>query len=495
MIHAVIGYAQEVLFGQPAWRSRFGLGKCLLLVGLFMLGIAHWNFFFQQGDFGWHAHDWPKDQNYYVYWQKALESGVWPTKTSHKIQGSDLLMANPEFIVSPQVLLLKSMSNGRFILVNTLIGYAVGFLGCLLLMRRFQLSLFGFAVLWLLFSFNGHLVAHLRAGHTMWNGYFLLPFFFLCTDAIVRNERPWVGAFGNAATIAAMFFQGSFHIASFCLMFLGLLCLANWSKIRWGILTAAMTVGLAALRIFPAVTSFPSQTKEFITGYPSLRVVFDALTDLRAPDTPEIRGMFGGEFPYLGWWEYDIFIGLAAFIFVAWFGVLSRMKREDPCLGAKDFRAYTVPITVMAFFSIGFAYLPISASPIPLFNAERATGRLLLLPVLALILIACVRFETTLPRWRERPALLWLAIVGWLVSVMEIATHTRLWQMPEPKPMRDLTLNLALVQDTADKAYIASLKAGAFVSAVSLVILIAGIVKFGWIDTRRNSPPVPKADV
>ena len=81
--------------------------------------------------------------------------------------------------ISPQVLLLRFLDPATYVLVNIWIFYAIGFLALLLLRRRYHLSLAAFLPMYLLFSFNGHITAHLVVGHLEWVGYFLLPLFCL----------------------------------------------------------------------------------------------------------------------------------------------------------------------------------------------------------------------------------------------------------------------------------------------------------------------------
>ena len=48
-----------------------------------------------------------------------------------------------------------------------------------MLRRRYHLDALSFAVFFVLFNFNGYITARMEVGHTMWCGYFLLPFFSL----------------------------------------------------------------------------------------------------------------------------------------------------------------------------------------------------------------------------------------------------------------------------------------------------------------------------
>ena len=149
----------------------------LLLSGCYLLGVLHWTIFFNQGDFGLTFHDWPKEARVYATLQTAIRSGEIPTHTSTATIAGDRFLANPEVILSPQIILLKWFEPSKFLYLNTLLLFSTGFLGLTLLARKLRLGLWSFLLLFLLFNFNGHLTAHLAVGHSMWMGYFLLPFF------------------------------------------------------------------------------------------------------------------------------------------------------------------------------------------------------------------------------------------------------------------------------------------------------------------------------
>ena len=111
-------------------------------------------------------------------------------------------MALPEVQLTPQVLLLPFMDTGTFVVFNVCLVYAVGYWGCLLIRRKYQLSLFSFTGLFLLFNFNGYVVARMGVGHMMWLAYFFLPHFVLavlprnsvCCGTGVSSFRPDDGA-------------------------------------------------------------------------------------------------------------------------------------------------------------------------------------------------------------------------------------------------------------------------------------------------------------
>ncbi|HEV3203647.1 MAG TPA: hypothetical protein VGY77_04660, partial [Gemmataceae bacterium] len=155
-----------------------------MLGGLYALGILHWVWFFNGGELTLQSFDWPKEVMFLEVLKDSLQEGRFPfhiqvsqhyqEEFSHLRNGRFLGL--PETTLSPQILLLPFMKLSRFILVHNLILYSLGFLGSLLIRKRYGISLIPFAVFFVLFNFNGYITSHLGAGHSMWSGYFLLPF-------------------------------------------------------------------------------------------------------------------------------------------------------------------------------------------------------------------------------------------------------------------------------------------------------------------------------
>lgn len=69
--------------------------------------------------------------------------------------------------------------------------YTIGFPGLLWLKRKFRLSDMTFAMLFMLFNFNGHILAHYAVGHATWGGYFLFPWFVIQVIRLLGGKRSW----------------------------------------------------------------------------------------------------------------------------------------------------------------------------------------------------------------------------------------------------------------------------------------------------------------
>jgi hypothetical protein len=84
----------------------------------------------------------------------------------------------------------------------------------------FQVTPFAFLILFTLAGFNGYITAHLAVGHSMWGGFFLLPFFAL--EALsLAEEKTSPGVITRMALVLfGMLLQDSFHMFIWCCMFL-----------------------------------------------------------------------------------------------------------------------------------------------------------------------------------------------------------------------------------------------------------------------------------
>ena len=165
-------------FRQPPW----------LIPILYASGFLHWLLFFKLGKLTFRAFDWGKEYIYYSLLKQWIETGRIPYHIDLAFHGTHRFLAIPEVNLSPQILLLPLVQVGTFVVINTILLYSIGFIGCLLIKQRYRLGIASFTLLFLIFNFNGHLIAHIGVGHSMWAGYFLLPFYFLYLLELIGDK-------------------------------------------------------------------------------------------------------------------------------------------------------------------------------------------------------------------------------------------------------------------------------------------------------------------
>jgi len=375
-------------------------------------------------------------------------------------------LALPEVSWSPQLLLLRFMPVGAFVVANTLLLYSAGFAGLLLIRRRYSLGLLPFAFLFAIFAFNGHVTAHLAVGHSMWVGYFLLPFVLLLVLELVEDgERPGMPEAIGLALLAVLL-QGALHIFVWCVMMLVLLA-GFERRLALPILKAlAWTAALSACRLLPAFFLLDRKDQAFISGFATLADLWRSLATLQGPGAPQRGGPFG----LLDPWEYDTYVGVPAILWLAYYAWRPATRRAWSALCA--------PLVVLAVLSIDALYAPFNALPLPPLNAERVSSRFLVLPLLFVATLAAVSMERAAPRLRGR-AERWIAGAALAWIVLGLTAHSSLWRVPRveaERPQRRGRLEIEIAEppqagSRRDEAYMRTTQAAAALSVVALGIV------------------------
>jgi hypothetical protein len=456
----------------------------IILVVLFAVGILHWGYFlnwfnnrFDMGD--WHI---IIDPNL-VFLSNALRSGHLPLHGNSPLFVPDRYLGRPDRPLSPQLLLLDFVNPATYVLINLWIFYALGFIGLLLIRRRYHLSLASFAALFLLFNFNGHITAHLAVGHMEWVGYFLLPFFVLLVLRLLEGEKTdWGWVFGLAFTSLAINLQGAVHFFLYCMAFLLLLAIFRpcyWIPVIKAIIASLL---LSMLRLLPlAIQYYAGGGVQFIYGFLSVSHMLDSFVVLHPPyilNTPS--GQIGG-------WEIDYYIGLIGFLFLIYFGVLKNWVNE------KKFRLLYYPMLVMAFFSLADAYRPFFNSPIPFMDSQRAPSRFILIPFVFLIVLASLQLQKWIDEhkyegWMEKVAVAF----GMVFIGVDLFEHSRAWRLASmsSKVLEKFTdiVQVPLV-NRPDPLYMTSIIAGLALT-VSAAIILAVLTLREQKQTGKKQEPV-----
>jgi hypothetical protein len=475
--------ALRVPFRESGGRLALWFGR-LTLLGLFTLGVAHWLYFLNYGRITFDMHDWVQEGWRYKFLQQAVQTRQLPLHVATPFTSLERFIARPDTVLSPQVLLLEVLDLGPFVLANTLLLYAAGFAGLLLLRNRYRLSLAPFTALFLLFNFNGHITAHLAVGHSMYVGYFLLPFFaFLVLKLLEDGAASWAWITQLALLMFVLFLQGAFHQFLWCLMFLALLALFQPRYAAPLLKGLLFSILLGLPRILPPALEFASQGMRFIHGFPTVGDLFAGLLVLKHP-----VDALSDPLSTLPWWEIDHYVGLLGFGFLIYFGLYLTWKSKTPQ------QALLAPAAVMAVLSIGHIYYLVNRLPLPLSDSERVSSRFLILPLVFLFVLAALRFESFL-RQRRPPgpqvALLYLA--GLVLMAHDLLQHSRFWRFTN---MYQLFPNypvqiVAQVVQRHDPLYFLSLGAGGAAALLALLYLLAQVRRenAGARLARHSHPP------
>jgi hypothetical protein len=461
-------------------RSRILASAILLLI--FIGGAVHWVYFFHQGKMTFQANDWPKEYSYYSALQQAVIEGRLPFHIDHPFQNTYRFLANPEIVLSPQIILLRWLDVGQFVLANTLIMYTLFFLGCLLLMRRFRLPLFAFLTLFTLAGFNGYITSHLAAGHSMWNGYFLLPLFGLTLLDMISLEPSRGVIFKVALVLFGIFLQGSFHMLVWCWIFLAFLAVGSWRLIKPVVSVIVLSVLLSAFRLIPAVLTYNQFSFPYISGYPDVRVLWEALTVIRQIDYTHLGGFSGT----LAWYEYDAYIGLAGAAFILVFGLVYRIIKGEEWDDLR-FPSLDIPIIMLIFLSINYSFAVIARLNLPLLAGERVASRFIAIPLVILLILATLRFGRFLPNIKRSNGARVLLGVIYLDLLSSIMIHNYNWRISriENYYPKVLTGGVYHIISMPDPEYLISFWVGLGITIATLV----GILLF-FLPHWRHAKPV-----
>ena len=371
--------------------------------------------FFRFGAISWDRLDWPKDGTYYSSLQDAVLRGRMPFYLSVQIQDTNRYWANLEAPLGPHVVLLGVMGVNAFFLLHVLLMFTIGYAALAAWRREAGMSSFTFVVFVALFLFNGHITSHLSAGHTQWTGYFLLPWMFLCLTRAARGDCSIRNGVTLALALGGMVAIGAWHIFVWSFLFTLFFCATSWVTVRFLARVSILLAAVSMFRVLPALLTFGGGSNQFLTGFNSARMIFDALAIGRTQS-------FARE--SLAWWEFDMYIGAVGFALLC-LGLWPWRERDRWFLNR-----FYVPIAGLILLSIGRVY-GATLFRLPGFVSERISTRMLIVPVLALLWMGCVRFDRWFARRvRGRRLVALGALVGACLLVAQLLVNTLRWRLP-----------------------------------------------------------------
>lgn len=472
-----------LLFQPPA--GRLGrLVSLLVFAGLALYGVRLWGVFFSWGNISFDFLDWAEVAGpRYALLKDAATKGLLPLHAGNitALRGvTDRYFSIADTPFSPQYLLLAKMEMGRYIFLDTMLFYGLGCIGLALIAWKYRLSPFAFTLLFLLFNFNGYLTSHFAVGHANWTATFLLPYFILLALHLVEKQSAgWRWVLGLSLLELVVLLQGGFHQFLWCLIFLTVLALFNWRLVRPVVLGGVFTILLSLGRLLPPALALAGVQNEYLGGFPSVTDLIDGLIVLRDPGRA-IHALTD-TFP-LNAWETDFYIGLLGLALLLVFGVLVPLAR-DRSKSAVHVQML-IPSLVLAVFSIGEMYAKVTAVlHVPPLTGERVTSRMLILPLVAVLVLAVIFLQRTLnertldrrglPAWGQILALM----VGYLMF-HDLNQHLQAWRIRYLDAMTNLFPKVPFnpaqhtIANHADPVYTGMLAGGAAVGVIAMAFLV-----------------------
>jgi hypothetical protein len=175
---------------------------------------------------------------------------------------------------------------------------------------------------------------------------------------------------------------------------------------------------LAAARIVPAFAAFAHADRTFMSGYPGLGALLDALSTVRRPDAP-LLGSFTPE--PVRWWEYDLYVGPAGLLFLGLFGLGHWLKeRVHPA------RLLAWASLLLLAVSFGDGLYLMSLAGVPVLGQERVGARVAVAPLVCLLFLAargCTREAG------RRPGLDAALLIALVLTAGSLLTHLLVWRI------------------------------------------------------------------
>jgi hypothetical protein len=444
------------------------------LLGLFLGGAYLWTVFIHRGASQMDYTDWAAITGpRLTLVQDAMHQGTLPFHSAHNsaLKGTPRYFSVPDVFASPQFILLGYLTIEQFTVVNTLLLYGLGFWGLLRIRSRYHLSLLPFSLLFLLFNFNGEILAHFTVGHVTWWSNFLFSWFILWILDVVQDGGGWPWVLKTSLLLLVIFLQGGYHQFVWSLFFLGLIGLSYPRYFLLMLKTAIAAVALSLVRLLPIVLEAGKFQPANYGGYPTLLSIW---TSLSVPDQPlvSLPVIVQNYYLTLNSWELTVYVGLSGAFFLLGFGVFYLLKdQQRPSLARM-----LLPCTGMLLLSMGliFSYLR-TYLPLPIFTGERVAARIIILPFLTVLVLASIQCQ----RWLDgRPGLVlrWLCVAGLALEVNDLAINFQVWRTSNSarlfSPKNFDPTRWYIANNYQDTPYLNALAVGLLLSLLSLVALI-----------------------
>lgn len=455
------------------------------IAGHYLAGAMLWAYVMGWGAVPLNYHDWT-DINVprLLFVQQAIREGALPlhmagTASLHGV--TDRFLTLPDVITTPQQLLLAVLPVPAFVVVDTLLQFTIGFAGVWLLRRYFQWSLFTWTLVAWLLLLNGHILAHYTVGHFTWGAYFAFPLVWWMLFRFLDGDASWRLLAAFAIVMAYMVMAGGQHHMTWVLLFAGMMAPFCGRRAWWPLLALAASGLLAAMRLLPPVLEIRSfhdaGLVSDIIGYPSFAHLLSSLVVLRR-EQPAFNEALPANIWFFdsAYFEFNAYVGLAGAIVLAIFGVY-HWGRDS-----WRYRPLIVPAVAMTAMSLGTVYRVVRATGIPLFDSERYTARMFILPLTLVVVMAGVHLDAFLrlhvrSAWQRAVALVTLTfIVLDLVSNAMASTLSVSARLFGPSTF---DLAAAAVSVRPDAAYTNLVLAGLAITLVTLAAL-------AWLAGRER---------
>ena len=173
----------------------------------------------------------------------------------------------------------------------------------------------------------------------------------------------------------------------------------------------------------------------------------------------------------LGWWEFDIYTGIAGLLVIG-LGVIAWLLLRKQDLG---FPALLCPSVVLSLFSVRNIYGLMRFFRIPLFSGERVSSRFLILPFIFILILGMTALQRfTAARSFSKPVSA-LLTAGLVPAAASLWRHLNIWKVTEAFkgfPYTHTDLSIKTVANHPDAPYTTGLLIGLIITVLSAVVIL-----------------------
>lgn len=447
------------------------------LLLFYLLGIYFWGEAFNWGREALDYFDWALINTPRIdFVRDAIRTGMLPLHMSdiaplHYI--TDRYFALPDVVTTPQMALLLFISIQKFVLFDIFFHYTIGFLGLIWFYRKYHFSSYTFAILFFLFCFNGYIFSHYTVGHFTWSGYFLFPAFFAMIIRFLEGEEGWLWVTLLSFLLFYVILTGSQHHYVWLLLFMGFLGIVCWRRVKWIIAVVISSGLLSAIRLLPPVLQLNDYRQKgifnAIFGYPSIGHMIESMILIKLPSISPVD-YFTLDTYTENYWDFNFFIGVIGFGFVAFWGIYYWLREKSP-----RWQPMIIPTFALIALSIETTYWIVRATGIPLFDSERATGRILGVPMVWLFIVSATLFQEWWNSQKFNFTNQVIALIALVFMVIEIVSNMNAWS---PSVIRnyftpvEMNISGSSVANHLDPIYLLTLSIGLFLTIGTGIFLV-----------------------
>jgi len=175
-----------------------------------------------------------------------------------------------------------------------------------------------------------------------------------------------------------------------------------------------------------------------------------------------------------------------------YFGVVLRFRKGNPSVSENSFRALDFPLLGMTLLSLGSLYGLIAQLPLPLVSVERVSARFFVIPLVFLLVIACVRLQGFL---NAKQLDFKMGLIMGLAALCQsglLVLHSSLWKFPAMEQAGfvylpgEYQLSDTLASQSQD-GYFLSLSWGLALSMVTAALFLGGVFyQQGYFPSNRS---------